>query len=148
MPQTRKPVLKNDSQICGAFPMKKNSLLVALTVCVVLPVSQLSMAGDSEISAMADIVINLNHFPSDVDKEKLAGIIASGDSSEAEVAIASAISNIAHQANASDRENLSAIAADESVSSELRDLATAVLNVNHKASAADIAKLEMIASES
>lgn len=128
--------------------MSKKSLICTLVACFVIIAAQSSMADESAAGVMANIVIKLNHFPSDADKATLTGIIESEDSSEDEITIATAILNIAHQVNASDKESLGEIIADDSVSAEMRDLANAVLNVDHKASDADVAKLEMIASKS
>ena len=128
--------------------MQTKTVLSTIAVFIILSVTQLSMADDSATGAMPNIVISLNHFPSDADKERLSEIVESGDSSQAEIAVATAIANIAHKANAADKEKLNAIVADESTSSQLRDLASVVLTINHKPSASDIAKLEMIEPES
>ena len=122
--------------------MRKNILLSTIAMFVFLPLSQISFADDAAVSAMADIVINLKHFPSDADKAKLSSIAEGSDSSEA--AVATAIANIEHQANAADKEKLSAIVADESAPAGLRDVASVVLALNHTPSDADIAKLEKL----
>ena len=127
--------------------MRTNAVLSAIIFFAILPIAQLSIADDAAIGTMADIMINLKHFPSESDKQRLTAIVNSSDSSEAEIAVATAIANIKHQATAADKEKLSAIVADESTPAELRDLASIVLNINHSLSASDIAKLEKIAPE-
>jgi len=124
--------------------MRKNIVLSTLAMLAFMPLSQISFADDAAVGAMADIVINLKHFPSDADKVKLSSIAESSDSSEAEAAVATAIANIEHQANAADKEKLSAIVADESAPAGLRDVASVVLALNHTPSDSDIAKLEKI----
>ncbi len=128
--------------------MRTKTVLSTMAVFIILPIAQLSMADDSAIDAMANIVISLNHFPSDADKERLSEIVESGDSSQAEIAVATAIANIEHKVKAADKESLDAIVADESATSQLRDLASVLLTMNHKLSASDIAKLEMNEPES
>ena len=123
--------------------MRNSVFFCVITMLAFVPSSDQALAGDLAVGSMAEIVANMNHYPSDADKEKLAAI---ADASEAEIAIATAISNVAHKASTPDRESLTAIAADESLAPELRVLASAVLNINHKASTTDIAKLEKIAS--
>ena len=124
--------------------MRTKTLISAIVVVITLSISPLSIAEDSAVGAMAEIVIKLSQFPSDADKEKLAAISASSDSSMAEIAVSTAIAKNEHQEKAADKEKLTAIVADESAPSQLRDVASAVLNLNHKASAEDISKLEMI----
>jgi hypothetical protein len=128
--------------------MRKHALSCTFLACAVLFSAPFSLAGDADVRTMAEIVLNLNHFPSDADKEKLAAIIDNEDSSEDEVTIATAILNVAHQASESDKEALDMIVTDDSVSPSVQALASAVLNVSHKATDEDIAKLKMIASGS
>ena len=127
--------------------MRKNAVFSAIIILAILPIAQLSIADDAAIGTMADIMINLKHFPSESDKQRLTAIVDSSVSSEAEIAVATAIANIKHLASTADKEKLSAIVADESTPAELRDLASIVLNINHSLSASDIAKLEKIAAE-
>jgi len=92
---------------------------------------------------MAGIVLTLQHFPSDADKETLAGI-ANGDGSAEEKAVASAIAGIQHKVTASDQTALQAIAADEKQPADLRELASIVAGINHVPGAdakAELAKL-------
>ena len=123
--------------------MRSNIVLSTIAMFALAPLCQMTFADDAAIAAMADIVINLKHFPSDADKAKLSSIAGGSDSSEA--AVATAIANIEHQAKAADKEKLSAIVADESAPSGLRDVASVVLALNHTPSDSDIAKLEKIA---
>ncbi len=127
--------------------MRTNAVFSAIIFIGILPIAQLSIADDTAIGTMADIMINLKHFPSESDKQRLTAIVDSSDSSEAEIAVATAIANIKHQASAADKEKLSAIVASESTPTELRNLASIVLNVNHSLNASDIAKLEKIVPE-
>ncbi len=109
--------------------MRKNIVLSTIAMLALMPLSQISFADDAAVGTMANIVINLKHFPSDADKAKLSSIAEGSDSSEA--AVATAIANIEHKANAADKEKLSAIVADESASAQLRDVASVVLALNH-----------------
>ena len=123
-------------------PMRKNIVLTLIATLALMPLSQISFADDTAVGTMANIVINLKHFPSDADKAKLSAIAEGSDSSEA--AVATAIANIEHQANAADKEKLSAIVADESAPAGLRDVASVVLALNHTPSDADVEKLGKI----
>jgi len=78
--------------------MKKAILQLSLLASALFLASPFSVAAESAAATMAEILVNLNHFPSDADKDRLADIMESDETSDAEVDIAMAISHIAHQA--------------------------------------------------
>ena len=59
--------------------MRTNTFVSAIVVFTFLPITQLALADDSAIGAMAEILIGLNHFPSDSDKQRLSEIVDNGD---------------------------------------------------------------------
>jgi len=89
---------------------------------------------DAGVAAMARIVLSLQHFPSDADKQALAEITA-GESSDSVKVVADAIANISHSVGASEKAALEVIAADPEESANLRDLALIVVGINHMPSA-------------
>lgn len=127
--------------------MRFNTVLSAIIIVIILPVTQLSLADETAIGTMAEIMINLKHFPSESDKQRLQAIADSSERSEAEIVVAIAITNFKHQAAAADNEKLNAIVADETTPAELRDLAAVIVSTNHSPSASNIAKLESIILE-
>jgi len=98
------------------------------------------------VSTMANIVLSLQHFPSDADKAALAEI-AAGDSSDSVKAVAGAIANINHKVSDTDKGVLEAIANDDSEPEDLRELAVIVAGMNHMPGSEDKAALEMLASQ-
>jgi len=128
--------------------MRRHTILSAILFALILPLAQVSIADESPTGTMAEIMIKLNHFPSEADVQSLHAIASGGDSSEAEIAVAMAIANLKHQATAADKEKLNALVADESAPAELRTLASVIVSTNHKPSAADIARLESIRPDS
>lgn len=92
--------------------------------------------------ALATITMNLDHRPSDADKQQLAAI-AAGDGAAA--AIAAAMLKLEHRLGESDKEELGAIAADESVTPELREIAGILVGINHRPSEEEKATLAKIA---
>ena len=121
--------------------------MVSIIACsVLLIISDLAFADTAAIRTMADITMNLNHFPSDSDKQTLAAITNSDDSSESEIAVATAISNIKHQVAAGDKEKLHSIIVDDSIPAELRAVASILISINHKPTKSDIEQLRKIAS--
>ena len=97
------------------------------------------------VAAMAGILINLKHFPSDSDKATLAAI-AEGESSDDVKAVAHAIANISHQVGDADKAKLAAIIANDAAPGELKSLAAVVNGLNHFPSADAVSTLESLAS--
>ncbi len=126
--------------------MKSTTISSIIACSVLLIITNLAFADTAEIRTMADITMNLNHFPSDSDKQMLAAITNSDDSSESEIAVATAISNIKHQVTAGDKEKLHSIIVDDSIPAELRAVASILISINHRPTESDIEQLGMIAS--
>ena len=99
--------------------MPIRSVLSMLAMLLTLT-SQTLSADQAAVATMANIVIQLKHFPSDADQAALASIVESAESNDAEKQIATAISNIEHKAKPADRENLAAIIADDGASVSVR----------------------------
>ncbi|MDH3643176.1 MAG: hypothetical protein OES38_13835 [Gammaproteobacteria bacterium] len=122
------------------------AMLLATALCAPLAHSDShSQSQMGAVATMANIVIGLQHFPSDADKAALAAI-AEGDASSSVKAVARAIANISHKVSADDQATLATIAADESEPAELRELASIVNGVNHVPSAEAVAALQGLAS--
>ena len=124
--------------------MKSKFLLVLLSVAGLMLGVQSALAASTAVREMAEVMMNLSHYPSDTDKAKLSYIVADKGSTEDERVIATAISHLEHKVAAADVDKLKQVMGDMSAPSEVRDLAGIVLNVNHYASAADKRKLEMM----
>lgn len=126
----------NDSR-----PTRLNVALVLIVLA--LGIHPLISHANNSVATMAGIVLSLQHYPSDADKQALAAI-AGGDGSPAVKSVAAAIAGIAHKVSDADRATLEAIAADESQPADLRELAGIVAGINHVPSAdakAALAKL-------
>ena len=99
--------------------------------------SQFSLAQDagSALKEISDIVVSLNHFPSDADKAKLM-VIADNDSLPQGVRdMATAISSFAHSANAEGKEAMARIIASDQAPDRAKTLAGVIADLNHTASA-------------
>lgn len=99
----------------------------------------------SPASDMAQMVMTLNHHPSDADKTRLNEILADDKASTQEKAIASALIGMDHSVSDSDKAKLKAIAEDAAAPANVRDLASVLMNLKHMASADEKAKLKMVA---
>lgn len=104
-------------------------------------------ADDDSVEAMAAILIDLNHVPTDAQKQKLQAIADNDSAGEQERAVAKAMMNLKHKATAADKEEMQSIMDDESASAEVRDLAGVVYRLNHKPDDSDRAKLSALISD-
>ena len=126
--------------------MKATNIVSIIACSVLLMISSLAFADTAATRTMADITMKLNHYASDSEKQTLAAIANSDDSSESEIAVATAISNIKHQVTAGDKEKLNSIIGDDSVPEDLRAVASILISINHRPTESDIEQLGMIAS--
>lgn len=121
----------------------RQTLAVAL-LCILTPL--LAFGAGHAVPKMANILLELQHFPTDAQKATLAAIQNDSSYSDAERQVASAIANIQHKVSDADRERLSAIASDESLHESLRTLAKVLVGINHMLSDADKETLRKLGS--
>jgi len=93
------------------------------------------------IQEMAEIMIHLNHHPSDSEKGSLKNIIKNDSTTDWERVLAKAVLNLKHKATASDKKKLNGIMEDQSAPTAVRDLAGIIYNLNHKPTGGDKEKL-------
>jgi hypothetical protein len=129
----------------GIKKMKKaGSLLSILLVCFTFIFVSQAMAADKNVKTMAEIMLKLNHYPSDSEKETLRQISLSSTATDAEKTMANAMIHLEHTATAEDKKKLSKIVKDDSVSEDERTLAKIIRDVQHKPSAEDKEKLKKL----
>lgn len=116
---------------------------ITISFLCALSISTASFAGGSALKTMASILMGLNHYPSDSEKETLKGIV-NGDGSGNQKSLATAMINLQHKAASSDIPKLKSITSDSKASQGEKDLATILLGLSHSASASDKAKLKSI----
>ncbi len=124
--------------------MKSKFLLVLLSGAGLMLGAASALAASTAVREMADIMMHLEHYPSDADKATLNAIISDKSSTKQERVIATAISHVEHKVAAADAGMLRQVIGDVSAPPEVRDLASIVLNINHYASPEDKRKLEMM----
>lgn len=99
-------------------------------------------ADDNAIHSMAQVMLKLNHYPSDVEKAKLKKIIAMDATTVREKVLLQAMLNIEHMASDGDKPKLKNIMSDPAASSQERELAAIILNIAHRPSQTDKQKLQ------
>ena len=108
--------------------------LKRLWYLLVLPLFMLApvvYAGDAEsIKTMANIMIHLNHYPSDSEKSKLQTIADNSKSQDIRI-IAIAIKDLRHTPSSADKVQLQKVMDDKQASHELKQLASIVYHVHH-----------------
>lgn len=110
--------------------------LLAMTLFAPLSFAASPSSGHSDpIATMAQMLSEINHYPSAEQKETLKGIKENESSSNATQAIAQAIHDLEHKAQSEDVAELEEIAEDSSASGAEKQLANVLLNFNHKADA-------------
>ena len=126
--------------------MKKRYVMLSFfTVCFLL-MSTLSYADDNKaaISSMSNIMLHLNHYPSDSEKKQLSKFISNSSLNGNVRTMAKAMTDLEHKATDSDKKKLSAIIDDKSASADEKTLAMVIRNLNHTPSDADKQKLQEI----
>ena len=100
-----------------------------------------ALKGGSAMQTMANIMMNLNHFPSDSEKKALRKIAASGESEHIKT-IANAMVNLQHKASSADKAKLKTVMNDTSAPQDVKVLAEIVHNLSHQPSGRDKNKLQ------
>lgn len=116
----------------------KNTILRKVFVLAIIGLfSQFAAAQDASSAAakqIADIVVSLNHFPSDADKATLAEISGNTALAQGVRDMATAVSNIQHAANAEGKAAMAALQAAADTPDRGKVLAGIIENLNHVAS--------------
>ena len=99
---------------------------------------------DAIIIQMADIMINLEHFPTADEKKKLQSVLDSASSTDQEKIIANAIMHIQHKSRVEDQDKLQIIIDNSVATSTVSALAKIVQSFSHGISRTDKRKLQTI----
>lgn len=89
------------------------------------------------IKQMAEVMLNLKHYPSESDKKMLQDISLNTENADDERILATAMMNLHHQVHSADKPRLKAIINDETTSAPIKTLATIMLNLDHTLSEGD-----------
>jgi hypothetical protein len=129
--------------------MKDTFVQKFLLIAVIALFAQFSVAQDNAANMaaakqIADIVVSLNHFPSDADKATLGAISGNMELTEGLRAMASAVTNIQHAATAEGKSAMAALQAAADTPDRGKALAGVIENLNHMASADAKAQLAQL----
>jgi len=124
--------------------MRKSIVYMMLLPTMVMGVISMAQAQGDAIGTMAGIVMHLNHYPSEDEKEELAGIIRDKHTTTGENVLAGSLMRMRHQVDAADAARLRALVADSKASGRERTLADILLGISHHPSAADRQRLQTL----
>lgn len=100
-------------------------------------IGQTAVADEDPIHTMANIMMHLEHYPSDSEKKTLETISSSNGVSSNVKTLASAMANLQHKVSSGDKPKLQAIVADAKASANEKELAQIILSLNHMPSSSD-----------
>jgi hypothetical protein len=122
-----------------------NSKSILGTMLLLGLAANLANAAESKaVQAMAGILTNIQHVPSDADRQALAQITQDKTTTADERTVAQALMNVQHTAAAADKSGLEAIVSDAKASGSVKTLATVILGLHHFPSASDKEKLRAL----
>lgn len=127
--------------------MKNTLLQKFLLIAAIGLFSQFSVAQDANAVAakqISDIVVSLNHFPSDADKATLGAISGNMALAQGVRDMASAVANIQHAATAEGKSAMAALQAADDTPDRGKALAGVIASLNHTASADSKAQLAQL----
>ena len=113
--------------------MKITLIRKLVAVALIALFSQFSLAQDAggAIKQIADIVVSINHFPSDADKAALADIAGNDALPEGLRNMATAVSNISHAASAEGKAMMASIQENGEAPDRAKSLAGIIASLNH-----------------
>jgi len=119
-----------------------------LTIVLFLGVfATVTKAAESKaVQTMATILLHLQHFPTDADKQSLRRITEDKSATNDERTVAQSLIDVQHTAAAADKPKLEAIVKDDKAASSVKTLASIILNLKHMPSESDKEKLKALAT--
>jgi hypothetical protein len=119
----------------------------ALAVVLLLGVAAVVNAAQSKsVQTMAAILLHLQHYPDDADKQSLQQIIEDSSATMDERTVAQALMDVRHTVAAADKPKLEAIVGDDKAASSVKSLASIILSLHHMPSESDKEKLKALAT--
>jgi hypothetical protein len=115
--------------------------LLALTLVLVTVIPTLIYADDGHLKTIAGILVNLNHFPSEAEKETLRDIVNDAASTDHVKTLATAMMNLKHYPTKADKTHLGNIMNDASANGDVREIAVILYNLSHKPTTSEKGKL-------
>jgi hypothetical protein len=119
------------------------SVLLLLVALVVAP---LSAQATKPVQAMANVLLTMNHFPTDAQKDSLKKLADDKATTAQERVLLQALLNVQHTVSAADKPKVEALLKDPAATDSVKTIATILGKLNHQATDADKAALKKLVS--
>jgi len=126
--------------------MKFRIAVVSIVLLLGSVASLVNAAESKAVQTMAGILLHLQHYPTDADKQSLKQIIEDKSATKDERTVAQALIDVQHTVAAADKPKLEAIVKNGKATSPVKTLAEIILKLNHMPSASDKEKLKALGS--
>ena len=126
--------------------MKYRTALLSIVLFLSVVASLTNAAESEAVQTMAGILLHLQHFPTDADKQSLKQITEDKSATKDERTVAQALMDVQHTAAAADKPKLEAIVNDAKAAGSVKTLASIILNLKHMPSDSDKEKLKALAT--
>lgn len=124
--------------------MKYRTAILSLILFLGVVANVTNAAQSKAVQTMATILLHLQHFPSDADKESLKQITEDKAATPDERAVAQALMDVQHVVAAADKPKLEAVVKDDKAAGSVRTLASIILSLKHMPSEGDKEKLKAL----
>lgn len=111
-----------------------------------LVVAPLAAQSTKPVQAMATVLMTMNHFPTDAQKQSLKQLAAEKTTTAQERVLLEALANVQHTLGAADKPKVEALLKDPAATDGVKTLATILGTLNHQATDADKAALKKLLS--
>lgn len=124
--------------------MKYRTAILAVVLFFGVVATVASAAESKAVQTMAAIMLHLQHFPSDADKQSLKQITEDKSATADERTVAHALIDVQHTVAAADKPKLEAIVNDGKAANSVKTLASILLTLKHMPSDSDKEKLKAL----
>ena len=126
--------------------LRKLRVVPVLFMIVSLVLTPLAAQQSKAVQTMAKVLLSLNHFPSDAEKQTLKQIADDKATTAQERVLLSALASIQHTLSAGEKAKVEALLKDPAATEGVKTIATVLSKLNHMASDADKAALKKLIS--
>lgn len=124
--------------------MKYRTVILSVVLLLGIVATVTNAAESKAVQTMAAILLHLQHFPSDADKQSLKQITEDKSATGDERIVAQALMDVQHTVAAADKPKLEAIVNDAKAPDSVKTLASILLNLKHMPSESDKEKLKAL----
>ena len=127
--------------------MPRQLRLVSLLVLLVtLGAAPLSAQATKPVQAMANVLMTMDHFPTDAQKQSLKQLADDKATTAQERVLLQALLNVQHTVSTADKPKVEALLKDPAATDAVKTIAAILGKLNHQATDADKAALKKLLS--